>query len=164
MSSTLLSLVLAAFLISGASQTSQTSQPKTREAALADALIAATAEERPGILDAARDAWNPELSRALLNHIVALRRAHMLDDAMAACELLMWVAGRIDHPLGIAWAENAIGGVKDLRSDLLGALSHFEKAARIAEQAGDTSTQIAALNNAGKAYENLTLTPCSDNR
>ena len=160
MSSTLLSLVLAA-LLAGQVQAPQahTTQSNTRETALAEKLAAASEEERQGILDAARDAWTPELSRALLNRVVALRRAQMLDDAMGASELLAWVAERIDHPLGIAWAENGVGTVMDLRGDVLGALPHFEKAARIAEEAGaadsDRITLIAALNNAGKAYENL---------
>ena len=160
MSSTLLSLVLAA-LLAGQVQAPQahTTQSNTRETALAEKLAAASVEERQAILDAARDAWTPELSRALLNRVVALRRAQRLDDAMGASELLAWVAERIDHPLGIAWAENGVGTVTDLRGDVLGALPHFEKAARIAEEAGaadsDRITLIAALNNAGKAYENL---------
>ena len=36
---------------------------------------------------------------------------------------------RIDHRLGIAWAENSKGTIIDVRGDVLGALPHFQNAA-----------------------------------
>lgn len=135
----------------------QTSESATRDAAtrLADALLAASDEERERVLAGARDAWGPELTRAIYQRTVALRQAQRFDEAIAACDLLAWVAERIDQRIGLALAENGRGMIRNVHGDVLGSLPHFEQAARIAEEVADAPTLMAALTNAGKAYENL---------
>src|SRR5262245_51124596 len=121
---------------------------------LAKALTAtATEKERDTLLEAEKDLWSRELTKAINNEGIRYGSQSLYPKAMNMFRIAQSIAEKINDSSGVASSLNNIGLAHTYQGNYNVALEPLQKCLRLAEVIGDLRLMSTTWNNLGLLYQ-----------